>query len=74
MKNFSNEQIEDMIRLRYGRCVTTSKHTAYVSYKILGKIFGVSGSKAYHICRKRFQEEQQKELPLIKQLQLVREK
>ena len=54
MKRLTREQVEDMIRLRYGRLVTAPTHTAYASYKKLGKIFGISGAKAYHLCHKRF--------------------
>ena len=58
MKQITREQVDDMIRLRYGQLVTESTHTAFVSYKTLGKIFGVSGAKAYHLCRARFLKEQ----------------
>lgn len=43
MKQYSDEQIDAMVRLRYGQLVTNANNTAFVSYKILGEIFGCSG-------------------------------
>ena len=42
MKEITKEQVEDILKLRYGKVVDSAKHTAYASYKTLGKIFGVS--------------------------------
>ena len=44
MKDFTKQQVDDIIKLRFGRLVTSPNHTAYATYKVLGKIFGASGS------------------------------
>ena len=57
MKEFSKQQVDDMIKLRFGRLVTSPDHTAYATCKVLGKIFGVSGSQIHRLCRMRFEDE-----------------
>ena len=47
MKELSEKQIDDIIKLRYGRLVTTAQHTAYISLKVLGRIFGLSSTKIH---------------------------
>lgn len=42
MKEFTKEQVDDILRLRYGRVVTSAKHVSFASCYNLGKIFGVS--------------------------------
>ena len=44
MKEFTKEQVDDVLKLRYLKVVTTAKQTAFASYKTLGKIFGLSRS------------------------------
>ena len=56
MKDIKKEQVEDILKLRYGKVVDSAKHTAFVTYKTLAKIFNVSRSKIYHLCEKRFEE------------------
>ena len=45
MKTFTEQQIDDIIKLKFGKLVTTPKFTSYVSNKVLGQLFGVSGSQ-----------------------------
>ena len=45
VKHFSKQQVDDLIKLKFGRLVTSSDHVQYVSNETLGKIFGVSASK-----------------------------
>ena len=42
MKLWTENQVDDIIKLKFGKLVTESGHQAYVSNKILGMIFGVS--------------------------------
>ena len=42
MKVFSENQIDDILKLKFGKIVSEPGHTAYVSNTVLGKIFGVS--------------------------------
>ena len=45
VKNFNKDQIEDLIKLKFGSLVTSAQHKQYVSNDVLGKIFGVSATK-----------------------------
>ena len=44
MKVLTEGQIDDILKLKYGKLVEDGNHTAYASNATLGKIFGVSGS------------------------------
>ena len=65
MKDFTSEQVDHIIKIRYGKLVDSANHTAYATYKRLGKVFGASGSKIYHLCKIRFDEKHQEQLPFI---------
>ena len=45
MKQFTEAQVEDIIKLKYGQLVSHHRHQSFVSNRILGQIFGVSGSQ-----------------------------
>ena len=45
MKAFTNEQVDDIIKLKFGSLVAAENSKSYVSNKILGKLFKVSGTK-----------------------------
>ena len=45
MKEFSEQQVDDLIKLKFGQLVNEPGHRQYVSNKILGKIFGVSANR-----------------------------
>ena len=45
VKSFSEQQVDDLIKLKYGKLVTSDKNTQYISNAVLGRIFGVSASK-----------------------------
>ena len=42
MSDFSQETVDNIIRMKYLRLVDSKDNTAYVSNTILGKIFGTS--------------------------------
>ena len=44
-KAFTEQQVDDIIRLKFGSVVTTADRPSYVSNRVLGQLFGVSGSK-----------------------------
>ena len=67
MKQFIEAQVDDLIKLRYGRLVTSADHTAYVSNAALGKIFGISGSQVRRLYMARFQSITDQQLPLLLQ-------
>ena len=43
MKIFSEQQIDDIIKLKFGKLVTEVGHTSYVGNQHLAKLFKVSG-------------------------------
>ena len=67
MKQFTEAQVDDLIKLRYGRLVTSADHTAYASNAALGKIFGISGSQVRRLYMARFQSITDQQLPLLLQ-------
>ena len=44
MKHISEQKVDDIIKLKFAKLVTTPKHTSFASDRVLGNIFGVSGS------------------------------
>ena len=64
-KFFTDKQIDDLLKLKYGKIVTEPGHTAYVSNAILGKIFGCSNTHIRYICNARFEKNRIKKLPLL---------
>ena len=74
MKVLTEGQIDDILKLKYGKLVEDGNHTAYASNATLGKIFGVSGSKIRLLCLRRFEQLRQKSLPLQEQMQFIRQK
>ena len=42
MKKLNEEQLDDLLKLKFGKLVTESGSTAYVSNQTLAKIFNVS--------------------------------
>ena len=44
MKQISEQQVDDIIKLKFGDLVTEIGHTSYVSDKLLGQLYKVSGS------------------------------
>ena len=55
MKQYSELQVDAMIKLRYGSLVTDPEHTAFASYKLLGQLFKCSGSKVRQLLFARFE-------------------
>ena len=45
MKVFTEQQVDDLIKLKFGSLVTERGHRSYVSNPVLGKLFKVSGTK-----------------------------
>ena len=69
MKTFTEQQVDDLIKLKFGKLVTTPRHTSYASDRILGKIFDVSGSQIRRLYRARFDKISAKSQPLLERLQ-----
>ena len=54
MKVFSEEQIDKIIMLKYGRMVNEAGSPSYISNKALGKLFKVSYSHVRRLLIERF--------------------
>ena len=67
VKKLSEQMVDDLIRLKFGKLVTSPAHTQYVSNATLGKIFGVSASQVRWLYMARFEAIADKELPLLQQ-------
>ena len=55
MKHFTEQQVDDILKLKFGAVVTSYPSTSYVSNRGLGKIFNVSGSMIRQLYMKRFE-------------------
>ena len=58
-----------MIKLKFGKLVANANQMSYVSNNVLGKIFGVSGSKIRSLYMGYFDKIKRKDQPLLAQLQ-----
>ena len=70
MKEFSDKQVDDLLKLKFGSIVTEHGHTSYVSDQVLGKLFGVSGTKIRSLYLQRFEKVRVKNLSLFSKLRL----
>ena len=43
MKLFTDSMIDDLIKLKFGKLVTSVDNPSFVSNRVLGQIYGVSG-------------------------------
>ena len=56
MKQFTEAQVDDLIKLKWGRLVDSPEHVAYVTNGVLAKIFKVSREKIRQLYMARFEE------------------
>ena len=54
MKKISEEEIDAILKLKFGKVVEETGHTAFVSNKTLGKIFQMTEHKIAGLLRVRF--------------------
>ena len=55
MKEFTEAQVDDIIKLKFGQLVTSASNTSYVPNWKLGKIFGCSGNHIRQLYMARFE-------------------
>ena len=55
-KVITNEQVEGMIRMKFGALVRSANHPSYVSNQALGKMLKVSASHVRHLYIRYFEE------------------
>ena len=69
MKLFTEQQIDDLLKLKFGGVVTSLPSTSYVPNRVLGKIFGVSRERIRQLYLARFEANQLKSKSLMERLQ-----
>ena len=57
-----------MIKLKFGKEVTDHHHLSFVSNKVLGQVFGCSGSKIRQLYLAHFKALQARNAPLLTRL------
>ena len=67
VKQFTDDQVDDLIKLKFGRMVASADNVQYVSNNTLGKIYGDSATKIRQLYMDRFKSIQDKELPFLQQ-------
>ena len=68
MKEFTEQQIDDIIKLKFGRMVDNAHHPIFTSNAALGKVFGVSATKIRQLYMQRFDKLRRLEEPLLLRL------
>ena len=68
MKSLTESQVDDLIKIKFGQLVTAPGHTAYVSNKVLAKIFQISEHSISNIIRARYERHRRKNMSLLQQL------
>ena len=69
VKKLSEQQVDDLIKLKFGKLITSADHKQYASNATLGKIFGVSASQVWRLYTRRFRAIADKQLPLLLQFE-----
>ena len=72
MKIFSEQQIDQIIQLKFGKLVTEAGHPSYASNELLGKLFKVSGSQIRRLYLARFEKIRRSSLPLLMQMSEIK--
>ena len=65
MKQFTEEQVDAIIRLKWGRLVQQADGPTLTSNAALGKVFGVSGQKIRQLYMARFLKAKRQSLPFL---------
>ena len=65
MKEFTEAQVDDIIKLKFGQLVSAKAPTAYISDAVLAKIYKCSPTKIRQLYMTRFAKTQLKDKSLI---------
>ena len=58
----TNEDVDNMIFIKWGKSVSSSNNPAFVSNAVIGKIFGIDGSSVRRLYMKRFEQLKEKSI------------
>lgn len=65
MKEFTEQKVDDIIKLKFGKLVDVPGHTSFVSNRVLAKIFKCSTSMIRRLYMERFEKNRNKNRPLL---------
>ena len=51
LRDITSDQVDEMIKIKWGKLVTDSYHTAFVSNAVIGKIYGIDGSSVRRLYK-----------------------
>ena len=68
MKEFTEQQVDDIIKLKFGELAESLQRKSYVSDRLLGKPYKVSASKIRQLYMARFTAIKAKQMPLPERL------
>jgi len=68
VKEYSELQVDAIIKLKFGSLVENRDRKSYVSNATLGKLFKCSPEKIRQLYLKRFHDIAMKKMPLLKQM------
>lgn len=69
MKKFTEAQVDDIIRMKWGELVLDNKKVAYVTNAVLAKVFNCTASKIRRLYMARFEKHRRSEMSLMERLQ-----
>ena len=56
LQTITSEDVDNMILLKWGKPVESPDNAAYLSNKVIGKMYGIDGSSVRRLYMKRFAE------------------
>ena len=68
MKEYTEQQVQDLVKLKFGALVDSANNTSFVSNALLGKLFRCSASKARRLYLEYFADLARKKQPLLQRL------
>lgn len=71
-KPLTEQQVTDLVKLKFGREVSSHHNLSYASNAKLAKIFGISATKVRELYLARFEEMWQKQLPFLQRLRAMK--
>ena len=54
--DITTEQIDQMILIRYRKKVSSDENPSFVSFGVIGKVFGIDGSSVRRLILQRFHQ------------------
>ena len=50
----TDDQVDQMMRVKWGRLVDSLDYPSYLSFAVVGKVFGIDGSSVRRLILRRF--------------------